>query len=336
MSDITLILDRRDLKVTLEDETVRIERTALEKFERIPINMIEKLIVTGNPLISCDIWQKLAERNIPVLIFSRKNGKSPAYFTGGISGNVHLRVTQHMSFQNKKLQLTIARWLLDEKLEGQECLLRSLSNDERILAICDLIKDRRMNLNKMICTNKLMGQEGVAASLYFQALSKFIPGKWGFNGRNKRPPKDPVNALLSYTYVIAGSKVLRAIFEKGLDPSVSFLHAIHTNRENLVFDLMEPLRPALDRFVLFLIDNVLSENDFFQKGKNGCFLNKTGRKLYFDQWYKWHEPEEGDNLTDFIDDIVNDLIGFFPESLDHTNDRNFDVPKKLIDDEIPF
>jgi len=334
MSDITLILDRRDLKVTMEDETVRVERTVLEKFERIPLNMIEKLIVIGKPLVSCDVWQKLAERHIPVLIFPAKNGKSPAYFTGGVSGNVHLRISQHMAFQNTKLQLTIARWLLDEKLEGQECLLRSLSNDERILAICDLIKDRRMNLHKMKCTNKLMGQEGVAASLYFQALSKFIPKKWGFNGRNKRPPKDPVNALLSYTYVIASSKILRSIFDKGLDPSVSFLHAIHTNRENLAADLMEPLRPSLDKFVLFLIDNELSEKDFVQKGNNGCFLNKTGRKIYFDNWYKWHEPEEGESLTDFIEDVVNDLTGFFPEKTDPLIEQEYN--KKTLDEEIPF
>ncbi|MBF0452420.1 MAG: CRISPR-associated endonuclease Cas1 [Candidatus Magnetomorum sp.] len=314
MSDITLILNRRDMKVTLEDDTIRVELTAMDKFERIPLAMIEKVIAIGKPLVSCDVWHRLAERNIPALLIPQKYGKCPAYFTGGISRYVTNRISQHMAFQDSKLNITIARWLLEEKLEGQECLLRDLSSDERIRAICDLIKDRRMCLNKVNVPNELMGHEGVAASLYFQALSKYIPEQWQFKGRNRRPPKDPVNALLSYTYIIAGSMVLKVIQDKGLDPSVSFLHAIHTNRENLVMDIMEPLRPSLDRFVLYLIDSVLKTDDFISRGNNGCYLTKNARTLFFQQWYEWQEPKDGESLKTFIKAIVDDLIGFFPEN----------------------
>jgi len=323
MSDITLILDRRDLRVSLEDETIRIEHITRKKFERVPLNMIDKVIAIGKPLVSCDVWHQLAEKKIPALILSRKNNKSPAYFTGGISGNVLVRISQHMAFQDVHTQMLIARWLLDEKLEGQECLLRSIRHDDKTRAICDLIKDRRLSLNNVQSINEFMGHEGVAASLYFQGLSNCISEEWNFCGRNKRPPKDPVNALLSYTYVIAGSMVLRVIFQKGLDPSVSFLHAIHTNRENLVMDLMEPLRPALDRFVLHLIENELSPNHFVQKGESGCFLTKQGKRIFFDHWYSWQEPEDDPSLTDFIEDIVNDLIGFFPNNVTKQSDDTF-------------
>ena len=314
MSDITLILNRRDMKVTLEDETIRVELTAMDKFERIPLSMIEKVIAIGKPLISCDVWLRLAERNIPALVIPHQKGKCPAYFTGGISRFVNNRISQHMAFQNAKMTITIARWLLEEKLEGQECLLRDISSDERISAISDLIKDRRLCLNKVNAVNELMGHEGVAASLYFQALSKYIPEKWQFTGRNRRPPKDPVNALLSYTYTIAGSMVRQVLFNKGLDPSISFLHSIQNNRENLAMDIMEPLRPFLDRFVIYLIDSVLDTNDFICNGNKGCYLRKNARRLFFEKWYEWQEPEDGDSLKSFIEDIVDDLIGFFPEN----------------------
>ena len=316
MSDITLIIDRRDLKVTLEDQTIRVERTSHDKFERVPLSMIEKVVAIGKPLVSCDVWHALAERNIPAVLLPGNNNKSPAYFAGSMSKNLNLRVLQHKALHDKSIKMTIARWLLDEKLEGQECLLRSISRDAKITAICDLIKDRRMSLIEMNTANELMGQEGVAASLYFQALSKLIHNRWQFKGRNKRPPKDPVNALLSYTYVIAGSIVLHVVFKKGLDPSISFLHALHTNRENLVMDIMEPLRPALDRFVLHLIDNYLNTKSFINKGDDGCFLTKDARRIYFDEWYKWQNPEEGDSLKKFIEDIVDDLISFFPENVE--------------------
>ena len=144
---------------------------------------------------------------------------------------------------------------------------------------------------------------------------KFFLNTFGIKcGRNRRPPRDPVNALLSLTYVISGGEIRRAILQRGLDPALGFLHASQSGRESLALDILEPLRPEVDLFVLTLLDSSLNLKHFTTNDQDGCLLNKKGRSAFFKAWAKWQEPD-GENkrtLKSMAENFVRDLITFFP------------------------
>lgn len=312
MSEITVILDKKKLVVSIDDKTLRIDRP-LALPQRVPLSMISRVIVTGNPMVSCDVWRTLSQRNIPVVLLPVRNKGEAVYLGSGISGPVENRMEQYLAVRNDKCALAICRWLLSMKLKGQEDVLRRLSSDSKDSeSICGPLRKYRADMQKAESRNSLMGHEGAAAALYFRMLAQFIPKKWNFNGRNRRPPRDPVNSLLSLSYVIAGGDVSRAVQEKGLDPAAGFLHTPQPGRESLVLDILEPLRPLIDGFVLQILDQKVAPKDFAVTRKKGCLLSKNGRKAYYAAWSDWQESEDEEiNLGKTAKTILSELVSFF-------------------------
>ena len=312
MSDITLILDRKELVVRMESKSIRMDRPDGPP-ERIPLKMIARVIVMGSPMVSCGVWRALAEQNIPAILLPSRGGGAPAYTGSGLSATVFTRMDQYAAAQDERRSLTIAKWLVDEKLKGQESVLRKLGNNSReIESLCKQIINIRKKLFVSENLNSLMGHEGAAASAYFRALALMIPEKWQFTGRNRRPPRDPVNSLLSLSYTLAQGEVCHIIQRKGLDPSLGFLHSPKPGRESLVLDILEPLRPDLDVFVLYLIKETLNLKHFIQNGQDGCLLTKKGRSAYFKEWASWQEGEGSKTrLRSLATNILNELISFF-------------------------
>ncbi len=294
MSDLTVILDHKELVVRMESKSIRVDRPGGHP-ERIPLGMVARVILIGNPMVSCNVWRALAEQNIPaVLLPSRGRGVS-AHMGAGLSATITIRIAQHLAAQDDKCSLSIGQWLLDKKLAAQEGVVRKFKNRKSELeSICVQIKSCREALQKADSRNSLMGYEGAAASAYFTALAKILPEKWNFHGRNRRPPRDPVNALLSLSYVMTGGEVRRAILQRGLDPALGFLHAPQSGRESLALDILEPLRPEVDLFVLALLDGFLNLKHFTTNDQDGCLLNKKGRSVFFKAWAKWQEPDGDD------------------------------------------
>lgn len=316
MSDLTLILDRKDLVVRMDSKTIRVDRPVGPP-ERIPLGMLGRVVVMGNPMVSCSVWRALAEQNIPAVLIPLRGGGMPAFVGPGLSANVNVRVAQHLAAHDKEISLAIARCLLDKKIKGQEEVIKRLGNgklDSETLR--KKIRKHRMRLQEASDRNALMGLEGVAASAYFNFFAKTLPRKWKFSGRNRRPPRDPLNALLSLSYVMAGAEVRRVVQQKGLDPALGFLHSPQPGRESLVFDILEPLRPHLDWFVLQLLDKSLTLRDFTTSKQDGCLLNKKGRRVFFDHWALWQKSGMDKILGSMARDVVDEIIAFFTGSSD--------------------
>lgn len=305
MSEITVILDKKEMIVSLDSDTLRVDRPGC-KLERVPLNMIARVIVKGNPMVSCEIFRVLAERNIPVTLLPLRGKGKPAYVGSVLSSSVEKRVSQYKAIHNEQSILAVSRWLLSVKLRGQESVLTQLSKDSEI---SEPIRRCRAELQKADNRNSLMGHEGVAAAYYFKTIGKLIPAKWSFTGRNRQPPKDPVNALFSLSYTIAGSEVSHAVQEAGLDPAAGFLHTPLNGRDSLMLDILEPLRPETDWFVLCLLDNPLHVKDF-AVSKDGCFLDKKGRKAYYEAWATWQDAENK-NLRKTAGQIINEMVRYF-------------------------
>jgi len=313
MSDITVILDQKDLIVSLESETLRVDKPR-GLFERIPLNMIEKLIVNQKTMISSDVWNAFSQRNIPAIIFTSRNRKNPTYLGLNFSSYKYdRRIRQTTALLDPSICLQIGKWLLDEKLEGQECVLRHISTE--CDNFCKAISTHRSHLRSCQTTGELMGHEGAAARAYFQGFVKVLPQKWQFAGRKKRPSKDPINALLSYTYVIVSGNIQQALIEKGLDTSLSFLHSLQPGRMSLIYDIMEPLRPLLDHFVFKLLDNPITPGYFISNKDQVCYLNQQGRKAFFSAMGRWNDTflNYERSLPRTINSIIDDLIDFFPD-----------------------
>lgn len=137
--------------------------------------------------------------------------------------------------------------------------------------------------------DRLRGHEGEAASIYFGVFGELILQQkkdFSFDGRSKRPPLDPVNAMLSFVYTLLANMTASALETVGLDPYVGFMHTDRPGRISLALDLMEELRPALaDRFVLTLINRkMVSKKDFSRKEDGAVLLSDSARKLLLTEW----------------------------------------------------
>ena len=137
----------------------------------------------------------------------------------------------------------------------------------------------------------LRGLEGAGSTVYFRVLDQMILGDretFSFQGRNRRPPLDPVNALLSFAYSLLSHDCAAALESVGLDAYVGFLHRDRPGRSSLALDLMEELRPCVaDRFVLTLINNrVLGKKDFLTQESGAVRLTDQGRRTFLDHWQK--------------------------------------------------
>lgn len=314
MTDITLVLDRKKLVATTEANLIRIDQPGLEP-QKVPLKMIGRVIVAGAPMVACSVWRALAQHNIPAVILPARGQGEAAYLGTVIPTSVERRLIQYRAVSDAKLSLTIAQWLLTAKLQGQEANLKLMA--KRNVKLEDdmaRIRDGRRKLQTDQRIESLMGHEGAAANQYYRALAKVLPAKWQFEGRNRRPPRDPVNGLMSLSYVLAAAEIRQVLFKRGLDPALGFLHALHGGRDNLVLDILEPLRPTIDRFVFGLLDNPLNLNHFHTHEADGCRLGKNGRKFFYGAWSEWLAPDdEGDDLRTAVKAVVRELIGFLPD-----------------------
>lgn len=133
---------------------------------------------------------------------------------------------------------------------------------------------------------ELMGVEGAAAARYFSLWGGLWQSPWEFRGRNRRPPRDPVNALLSLSYMLALNRVGQMAALRGLDPALGFLHAPLNGRPALALDLLEPVRPWVDQWVWRLLEaGALRPEDFTLNPGEGCRLGKEGRAVFFREWH---------------------------------------------------
>jgi CRISPR-associated protein Cas1 len=134
--------------------------------------------------------------------------------------------------------------------------------------------------------DSLRGLEGAAAARYVGAFGTMVPERFGFASRNRRPPRDPLNALLSFGYVLAGNEIQALLDAMGFDPYYGFYHQPDYGRASLALDLLEEFRPALiDRFSISLLNlGGLDVDDFATTPERGCFLRPEGLKRYFVAW----------------------------------------------------
>jgi len=136
----------------------------------------------------------------------------------------------------------------------------------------------------------ITGVEGQLAHAWFSLLSRYLDPQWHFTERNRRPPRDPVNALLSLGYTLTMSEIRQSVIGFGLDPSLGFLHQDYPGRESMALDVTEIFRSAVDCFVLqSLAEGLFSTDSFYYRSVEGCRLSKQARPCFFQAWASYRE-----------------------------------------------
>ena len=263
-----------------------------EEVFRIPIINIEGIVTFGYMGASPGLMKLCVDNNVS-LTFLSPQGKFIARVQGPTRGNVLLRTEQYRLSENEDFTLHISKLFIGGKIQNYRNILRRYerdygSNDE-IAAAVQALEVRKRDLNRVQDLNQLRGIEGDAASVYFSVFHYLILNQksdFPFNGRNRRPPKDAVNAMLSFVYTLIANDVAAALETVGLDPYVGFLHALRPGRTSLALDVMEELRAYLgDRLVLSLINRrQVSAKDFLFQGDESVIMTDSCRKVLLTAW----------------------------------------------------
>jgi CRISP-associated protein Cas1 len=278
-----------------EHLVVSLER---QEINRIPLAAVRQVVLFGNVQVSTQALT-LVEQEIPVTLLTRY-GRFIGAMTPAPSKNVMLRVNQYRTFSDPAKALALAKAVVKAKIANQRVLLmRSLrakgQDDEEPIRGSDDPAAEEMarmlaRVDDVPTTDILLGLEGQAASAYFGAFGRMlqaaVPGRgFDFQARNRRPPRDPVNALLSFGYAMLAKDTFSALLTVGFDPYLGFYHGGKHGRPSLALDLMEEFRSVIaDSVVLTLVNNgMLSASDFIA-WNGACQLTDAGRRTFLETY----------------------------------------------------
>ncbi len=291
MKDLMLLVDHRGAEVTLDGGTLRVRWPGAGP-EHVPLGLLGQVVLHGNPQVELRALRALGERGVPTVLLPLRGAGEGAWLSPGLGHTIAVRVAQHRAAGTEQ-GLEIARAVVRGKLDAYRRLAQGLGAEASVAAI-DAALD---GLGTALDTETLMGLEGAGSAAWWRVLRERLDPEWAFAGRNRRPPRDPINALLSLGYTLLGSEVAVAVGALGLDPGLGFLHGIVPGRESLVLDLMEPLRAGVDAWVLTAIDaGRFTPADFQRDRRTGCRLSKAARGRFYAAWadarMDWPDPAQ--------------------------------------------
>lgn len=280
----TLYIDRRDVSLT-HDAGALVVRADGRRIGMVPLEPITRVVLRGNASLQVNLLGQLGARGIGVIVLSGRKGE-PTLCLPRRHHDAHLRVAQARSSLQADFCLAQARRLVHDKLQGQRELLLDLRQTHAehrypLTRAAEQISQCRLELDAAQTLASLRGLEGAGASAYFAGLRFVVPQSLGFEGRKRRPPRDPLNALLSLTYTLLHAETALALHAAGLDPAIGFYHQLAYGRESLACDVVEPLRPMADRLCLDMFASQTLKSEYFSVNEQGCLLGKTGRQRYY-------------------------------------------------------
>ncbi len=297
----TLFVTSENAYLSLDGETVCVE-IEHQKTGQFPLHTLENIICFSYSGATPALMGACAKRGINLSFYSHY-GRFLCRIIGENQGNVLLRKQQYRISEQKNESCTIARnFILGKVCNCRWCLDRTMRDHElrvdtkKLQSTISFLTQRMEQIRKEQDLDSLRGFEGECAQIYFNAFDELILNQtdvFYFHGRNKRPPQDPVNAMLSFGYTLLANDCAGALEGVGLDSYVGFMHQDRPGRNSLALDLMEELRPVLvDRFVITLINCKQIRAEHFQTSQSGSVtFTDEGRKKFLTKWQE-HKKEE--------------------------------------------
>lgn len=291
-----LYLNTQGLYVGKKSEVLQVKQDG-KLVQEVRLRDLNQVNLFGNIQLSTQAMQTLCELEVPMVMFSMRG-----YFHGMLQGtglkNILLRRQQFRLADDPEQSLEIAKLLIAGKIRNSRVLVmrNHIDPPKRVVAEMKRMADRVAQATR---ADQLLGWEGTAARLYFSAFAGMLkpgdaaadpadalggPPRWNFDfsNRNRRPPRDRVNAMLSLAYSLLAKDLTVISAAVGMDPYLGFYHLPRPGRPALALDLMEPFRPLIaESVVISAINNRMLTPEHFVPGGRGVFLSNSGRKAFF-------------------------------------------------------
>ncbi len=259
---------------------------------RIPVHNIEQIVTFGYMGASPGVMKLCADNNVD-LTFLSPQGRYISRSQGPTRGNVLLRKAQYKYSDEPNYALHLGKLFIGGKIQNYRNILRRFvrdnGSDEAVENAAEKLLRCKRNVFNADSIDSVRGIEGEAANYYFSVFHNLLLNQkqdFKFEGRNRRPPKDEINAMLSFVYTLICNDMASALETVGLDPYVGFMHTLRPGRASLALDMMEELRAYLgDRLVLSLINRKqITIKDFLKQGEEGVVMTDSGRKTIISAW----------------------------------------------------
>ena len=291
----TLYLERKGLELRLDGAALALYEDG-SRMRTLPLALLKRVVIRAETTLSSSVLGALAEAGCATVVLSGRHGRRMAMIHGRAHNDAALRVAQYARIQDTAWRLEWARRFVGAKVTRQQRFL------ERALAArpdcCKPIFDALQSLRPLrarvagdvLSIESLRGMEGAAQAAYFRAYATLFPESLGFRTRNRRPPRDAVNACLSLAYTLIHFEAARAAHAAGLDPFLGFFHEIAFGRESLACDLIEPVRPSADAWIWEMFRSRALRPEHFTLDKGACLLQKTGRARFYEHFEEFLHP----------------------------------------------
>jgi CRISPR-associated protein Cas1 len=290
----TLYIDRQGSQLTVETGVLHITTPDGEADRRLPLKYLDRVVLRTDTQLSSKVLCALADSGVNLIALGGRGGQKIAQITGTPHNDARRRWQQVLTLSQPQACAQLAHGIIHSKVKRQRATLAHIAQErpdirkplfdeqQRLAGILDTLQSADITSHSL---DQLRGLEGAAAAMYFEAyFSAFAPAL-GATGRNRRPPRDPVNAVLSLSYTMLYAQATAACWAAGLDPALGALHTLSHGRAALACDLMEPYRPLIDLWVWhqFRQGNLRAEH-FGHDGAGACLLSKAGRGHFYPAW----------------------------------------------------
>lgn len=287
-----VILDRRQLSLEYVTDCLLI-RSPDHPPRTLPLARIRQLVCLHSVQITTQLIGQLLRRGIDFIVINQRHVDHGFSVFADQSRDASRRSLQYQWQADETMRLAWSRRLVAHKLRVAAHVLQDTDASASLALRASLERGQR-RIEKADSEAQLRGLEGVSQKAVFAWWRHRLPADLGFTRRQRRPPPDPVNALLSLAYVLAHDEAVRQLKIVGLDPRLGLYHRLVSGRQALACDLLEPVRPVVEAWVMSLFQQrVLDRRHFSTVKQSGCLLGKKGRLVFYEhldapqrQWRK--------------------------------------------------
>ena len=280
----TLFIDRRNLQLKTDSEALAFyDNDTTEKLGTVPIRLLERVCIYGDLQLSASVLGKLGEHGIGLLVLNGRK-RAPVLMMPNLKVDAKRRAAQFTAAQDTAFCLTQAKNWIHSKVSSQLTFVQQTTNQHpRLNHHTETLRSIQTQIPHSTDLDQLRGYEGAASAHYFNVWQDLLPASLNFNGRNRRPPRDPFNTVLSLGYTLLHFELVRRIYLAGLDPFIGFFHTLTHGRESLASDLLEPLRPQYDQWAAECFHQKILRPEDFSMQQEACMMGKAGRVRFYQE-----------------------------------------------------
>jgi CRISPR-associated protein Cas1 len=299
----TLYVTQQDAVLRKTDERLKVTQNGTTLLD-VPMIKVSSIVLFGRVTVTAATVQALLEHQI-ALCYLSQHGRYVGRIEPALSKNSLLRAAQYRAAFNPATTLTLARHMVRGKLSNMRVFLQRANrglDDPALTQAVERLKMQLLAVDAADSTDQLRGMEGAGSAVYFGVFANLIKAEgMSFTKRVRRPPTDPVNALLSFGYALLANDLHSAVNTVGFDPYQGYLHVGHYGRPSLALDLMEEFRPLIADSVVLLCLNkrIIGPEDFTVELGNVCRLSEAARKKFLVQYEERKNTEIQHPIFDY-------------------------------------